>query len=54
MPPWKKDYDAPGQRMYFIFPLSSKNLRNTLIIEYLANPNVIGEYDAIYKCEETK
>lgn len=54
MPPWKNDYEAPGQRMYFIFPLSSKNLRNTLIIEYLASPHVIGEYDAIYKCVETK
>ena len=55
-PPWLKEGEASGNTMYFYFPLSFKNSRDRLLIEYfsLSLDAPLGEYDATYKCEKTK
>jgi len=50
IPPWIPEGDAPGNTMWFIFPIGIDNKRSNLWIDYFYP----DDYDANYKCEEIK
>ena len=52
-PPWLLEGEAPGNSMWFEFPLIF-NERSELWIDYFLVTGSIRDYDAFYKCKELK